>query len=64
KGPVAERSRAHFALSNTGSRLLKAKTVNGLLKATYDALEVHRTRLVQRNVLHRDMSVHNNLMHP
>ncbi|KAI1786564.1 hypothetical protein LXA43DRAFT_1064488 [Ganoderma leucocontextum] len=64
KGPAAERSRVRFVLLDTGSEFLKAKTLNDLLKATYDALEVHRTKLVQRNVLHRDMSLYNMLMYP
>ncbi len=39
KGRAAERTRLRFAFLDSGSRLLKAKTVNDLLKATYDALE-------------------------
>ena len=38
-GPSDGRTRVRFAFSDSGSRLLKAKTVNDLLKATYDALE-------------------------
>ncbi|KAI1791249.1 hypothetical protein LXA43DRAFT_1061457 [Ganoderma leucocontextum] len=64
KGAGTERSRERFAFLDTGSRLLKAKTLNDLLKAIYDALEVHRTQLLQRKVLHRDMSIYNILMYP
>ena len=39
KGLAAERTRVRFAFLDTGSRLLKAKTLHDLLKATFDALE-------------------------
>ncbi|KAM5538146.1 hypothetical protein V8D89_008189 [Ganoderma adspersum] len=64
KGLAAERSRVRFVLLDSGSEFETAETVNDLLKAVYDALEVHRTKLVQRNVLHRDMSLYNVLMYP
>ncbi|KAI1792812.1 hypothetical protein LXA43DRAFT_1005225 [Ganoderma leucocontextum] len=63
-GDVYLRSRERFSLLDTGSRLLKAESVNDLLKAVFDALEVHRTQLVTRNILHRDMSIYNILMYP
>ncbi|TBU23612.1 hypothetical protein BD311DRAFT_673589 [Dichomitus squalens] len=64
KGEDTERTKERFALLDSGCRLLDAKTVNELLEAVYDALEVHRTVLLERKVLHRDMSLYNILMYP
>ncbi|TBU21294.1 hypothetical protein BD311DRAFT_812433 [Dichomitus squalens] len=64
RGEETERTKERFALLDSGCRLLDAKTVNELLEAVYDALEVHRTVLLEREVLHRDMSLYNILMYP
>ncbi|EJF56100.1 hypothetical protein DICSQDRAFT_175207 [Dichomitus squalens LYAD-421 SS1] len=64
RGEETERTKERFALLDSGCRLLDAKTVNELLEAVYDALEVHRTVLLERKVLHRDMSLYNILMYP
>ncbi|KAI0752692.1 hypothetical protein C8Q80DRAFT_1147700 [Daedaleopsis nitida] len=58
------RIKTRLALHDYGERLLKATSLNDLLEAVYDALEVHRTLLRQRRVLHRDMSIYNILMYP
>ncbi|KAI0079477.1 hypothetical protein K474DRAFT_1659067 [Panus rudis PR-1116 ss-1] len=42
----------------------KAKSLLDLLKATYDVLEVHRFLVLNRGVLHRDISINNVLMYP
>ncbi|EJF56487.1 hypothetical protein DICSQDRAFT_174870 [Dichomitus squalens LYAD-421 SS1] len=63
-GEETKRTKERFALLDSGSRLLDARTVNDLLEAVYDALEVHRTVLLERKVLHRDMSLYNILMYP
>ncbi|TBU37194.1 hypothetical protein BD309DRAFT_1023770, partial [Dichomitus squalens] len=64
RGEETVRTKERFALLDSGSCLLYAKTVNDLLEAVYDALEVHRTVLLERKVLHRDMSLYNFLMYP
>ncbi|TBU52506.1 hypothetical protein BD310DRAFT_228708 [Dichomitus squalens] len=64
RGEETVRTKERFALFDSGSCLLDAKTVNDLLEAVYDALEVHRTVLLERKVLHRDMSLYNFLMYP
>ncbi|KAI1787263.1 hypothetical protein LXA43DRAFT_716444 [Ganoderma leucocontextum] len=58
------RTRVRMSLWDSGESLLAARTVNNLLKAVYDALEVHRMLYCERNVLHRDMSISNILMYP
>ncbi|KAI0780118.1 hypothetical protein C8Q74DRAFT_1330518, partial [Fomes fomentarius] len=66
-GSTAEemlRTRYRLALYDFGHRLSEAKSVNDLLMAIYDTLEVHRTLLTKRKVLHRDMSFFNILMYP
>ncbi|KAJ8483022.1 hypothetical protein ONZ51_g4988 [Trametes cubensis] len=47
-----------------GMALTYAKSVNDLLKAVYDVLEVHRTVAAKRQILHRDVSLLNILMYP
>ncbi|KAF7796481.1 hypothetical protein EIP86_007658 [Pleurotus ostreatoroseus] len=59
---VHERSR--MVLASTGAKLVKAKTVKDLLMAVYDILEAHRSLVVSRDILHRDMSYNNILMYP
>ncbi|RDX52545.1 hypothetical protein OH76DRAFT_1377341 [Lentinus brumalis] len=58
------RRKVRLALLDDGENLVEAKSVNDLLKAFYDVLEVHRTVYSERRVLHRDMSMHNILMYP
>ncbi|KAI0772771.1 hypothetical protein BD413DRAFT_492299 [Trametes elegans] len=53
-----------MVLADLGDSLLLAKTVNDLLMAVYDTLEVHRTVARRMKVLHRDMSIANILMYP
>uniref|UniRef100_A0A5K1K754 Probable 3-oxoacyl-[acyl-carrier-protein] reductase oxidoreductase (EC) n=1 Tax=Ganoderma boninense TaxID=34458 RepID=A0A5K1K754_9APHY len=64
KGEEEERTRERWVLLDTGFRFLKARTVQDLLMAVYDTLEVHRSQLLLRSVLHRDMSSYNILMYP
>ncbi|PIL29004.1 hypothetical protein GSI_09051 [Ganoderma sinense ZZ0214-1] len=64
KGEEEKRTRERWVLLDTGLRFLKARTVQDLLMAVYDTLEVHRSQLHLRNVLHRDMSSYNILMYP
>ncbi|OSD01122.1 hypothetical protein PYCCODRAFT_1436625 [Trametes coccinea BRFM310] len=58
------RRKQRMVLPDLGHDLTLAKSVNDLLMAIYDALEVHRTLAHGRNVLHRDMSIFNVLMYP
>ncbi|KAI0719842.1 hypothetical protein C8T65DRAFT_802417 [Cerioporus squamosus] len=58
------RRKVRLAFLDDGERLRAAKSVNDLLKACYDILEVHRTVYRERSVLHRDMSMYNILMYP
>ncbi|RDX55667.1 hypothetical protein OH76DRAFT_1313290, partial [Lentinus brumalis] len=58
------RVKLRLVLYDYGADLQKAQSVNDLLKAIYDVLEVHRTIYIQRRVLHRDMSANNILMYP
>ncbi|KAI8989167.1 hypothetical protein BD414DRAFT_415083 [Trametes punicea] len=60
----APMSKRRIVLADVGESLLRAKTVNDLLMAVYDALEVHRTLALRAKVLHRDMSLGNVLMYP
>ncbi|KAJ8481082.1 hypothetical protein ONZ51_g6251 [Trametes cubensis] len=53
-----------LVFADVGIRLEHAKSVNDLLMAMYDVLEVHRTVAARRHVLHRDMSLANILMYP
>ncbi|KAI0827443.1 hypothetical protein BC628DRAFT_1418535 [Trametes gibbosa] len=53
-----------MVLADVGADMLKAESVNDLLMAVYDALEVHRTLANRAKVLHRDMSINNVLMYP
>ncbi|KAI0752673.1 hypothetical protein C8Q80DRAFT_1267189 [Daedaleopsis nitida] len=59
-----KRIRQRILMPDYGVRLLEAKSVNDLLKAVYDVLEVHRMLVLERKVLHRDMSINNILMYP
>ncbi|KAI0657461.1 hypothetical protein C8Q70DRAFT_267842 [Cubamyces menziesii] len=47
-----------------GFGLLSASSVNELLMAVYDALEVHRTLARKHGVVHRDLSIFNIMMFP
>ncbi|KAI0657468.1 hypothetical protein C8Q70DRAFT_268210 [Cubamyces menziesii] len=53
-----------LVFADYGVGLEHAKSVNDLLMAIYDILEVHRTVAARRHVLHRDMSLANILMYP
>ncbi|KAH9903430.1 hypothetical protein C8Q73DRAFT_52191 [Cubamyces lactineus] len=58
------RKKVRIVLADVGFDLFYAKSVNDLLMAIYDALEVHRTLAGKRRVLHRDMSIFNIMMYP
>ncbi|KAI0372441.1 hypothetical protein BV20DRAFT_71775 [Pilatotrama ljubarskyi] len=58
------RVKHRMVLADIGESLLHAKSVNDLLMAIYDALEVHRVLASRAKVLHRDMSLNNILMYP
>ncbi|KAI0325522.1 hypothetical protein GY45DRAFT_1330204 [Cubamyces sp. BRFM 1775] len=58
------RKKIRIVLADIGFDLFYAKSVNDLLMAIYDALEVHRTMASKRHILHRDMSIFNILMYP
>ncbi|KAI0719835.1 hypothetical protein C8T65DRAFT_568580, partial [Cerioporus squamosus] len=58
------RRKVRLAFLDDGESLREARSVNDLLKAFYDVLEVHRTIYLKRHVLHRDMSMYNILMYP
>ncbi|KAI9069680.1 hypothetical protein FKP32DRAFT_1640534 [Trametes sanguinea] len=65
KVPEMRARRKHrIVIPDFGYDLTLAKSVNDLLMAIYDALEVHRTLARDRSVLHRDMSMFNILMYP
>ncbi|KAI0658698.1 hypothetical protein C8Q70DRAFT_993700 [Cubamyces menziesii] len=53
-----------LVFDDSGMALTYAKSVNDLLKAVYDVLEVHRTVAAKRRILHRDVSLLNILMYP
>ncbi|KAI0807935.1 hypothetical protein C8Q74DRAFT_1230133 [Fomes fomentarius] len=57
------RTKKRLFLYDYGHELLSATSVNEFLRAIYDVLEVHRT-LLQRGILHRDMSIQNILLRP
>ncbi|KAI0657483.1 hypothetical protein C8Q70DRAFT_1001688 [Cubamyces menziesii] len=50
--------------ADIGFNLTLAESINDLLKATYDALEVHRVMAVERGCLHRDISIFNLFVSP
>ncbi|OSD01862.1 hypothetical protein PYCCODRAFT_1425574 [Trametes coccinea BRFM310] len=58
------RKKRRIVLADIGQELYLAKSVNDLLMTIYDILEVHRTLARDRQILHRDMSIYNILMHP
>ncbi|KAI0325361.1 hypothetical protein GY45DRAFT_1312281 [Cubamyces sp. BRFM 1775] len=60
------RFKYRIVFADIGHDLTIAKSVNDLLKAVYDALEVHRTLAHTRKalVLHRDVNLSNILMDP
>ncbi|CDO68436.1 hypothetical protein BN946_scf184707.g17 [Trametes cinnabarina] len=58
------RKKRRIVLADSGEELTFAKSVNDLLMAVYNALEVHRTLAHDRQILHRDMSLFNVLMYP
>ncbi|KAI0356959.1 Aldo/keto reductase [Trametes cingulata] len=53
-----------MVLADMGESLLLARSVNDLLMAIFDSLEVHRTLASHARILHRDMSLSNILMYP
>ncbi|KAH9903419.1 hypothetical protein C8Q73DRAFT_51940 [Cubamyces lactineus] len=57
-------TKRRLVFADYGVGLENAKSVNDLLMAIYDILEVHRTVAARRHVLHRDMSLANILMYP
>ncbi|KAI0076434.1 hypothetical protein K474DRAFT_1662954 [Panus rudis PR-1116 ss-1] len=61
---VRHRTKKRVVMLSTGEKLYQAKSVKDLLMAIYDAVEVHRTMVIQRRVLHRDVSIHNMMMYP
>ncbi|KAH9903438.1 hypothetical protein C8Q73DRAFT_751369 [Cubamyces lactineus] len=58
------RTKQRLVFGDFGVDLEYAESVNDLLMAVYDVLEVHRTVASKRKVLHRDMSLFNILMYP
>ncbi|KAH9903403.1 hypothetical protein C8Q73DRAFT_635278 [Cubamyces lactineus] len=58
------RTKQRIVFGDFGVDLEYAKTVNDLLMAVYDVLEIHRTVASRREVLHRDMSIFNIMMYP
>ncbi|OSC98775.1 hypothetical protein PYCCODRAFT_1427583 [Trametes coccinea BRFM310] len=64
KNGTLTRKKRRVVLADTGEDLTLAKSVNDLLMAVYDMLEVHRTLARRRQILHRDMSLFNVLMYP
>ncbi|KAI0772796.1 hypothetical protein BD413DRAFT_34275 [Trametes elegans] len=58
------RRKRRITLADSGAKLEWAASVNDILMAVYDALEVHRTLVRKRAILHRDMSSYNILMYP
>ncbi|KAI0075775.1 hypothetical protein K474DRAFT_1773051 [Panus rudis PR-1116 ss-1] len=61
---VLHRVKKQVAMGSTGEEFSEAKSVKDLLMAVYDAVEVHRTLVNERHVLHRDISFHNVMMYP
>ncbi|KAI9064958.1 hypothetical protein FKP32DRAFT_1675185 [Trametes sanguinea] len=64
KDGTLTRKKRRLILADIGQDLTLAESVNDLLMAIYDTLEVHRTLARNRQVLHRDMSLFNILMYP
>ncbi|KAI0324374.1 hypothetical protein GY45DRAFT_1331624 [Cubamyces sp. BRFM 1775] len=58
------KAKHRIVFEGSGHDLTIAQSVNDLLKAVYDTLEVHRTLTSVRRVLHRDMNIFNLLMYP
>ncbi|OSD01864.1 hypothetical protein PYCCODRAFT_1468165 [Trametes coccinea BRFM310] len=58
------KKKRRMVLADIGQELYLAKSVNDLLMAIYDTLEVHRTLARDCQILHRDMSIYNILMYP
>ncbi|KAI0079460.1 hypothetical protein K474DRAFT_621412 [Panus rudis PR-1116 ss-1] len=61
---LAGRTLDRLEMRSRGLPLQKARSLLDLLKAAYDALEVHRFLVLERSVLHRDLSIKNILMYP
>ncbi|KAI0076428.1 hypothetical protein K474DRAFT_1644918 [Panus rudis PR-1116 ss-1] len=61
---VRHRMKKRVVMVSAGEKLNKAESVKDLLMAVYDLVEVHRTMVIQRRVLHRDVSMHNVMMYP
>ncbi|KAI0079447.1 hypothetical protein K474DRAFT_1659020 [Panus rudis PR-1116 ss-1] len=61
---VRHRTKKRIVMGSHGKKLSQAQSVKDLLMAIYDIVEVHRTLVNQRRVLHRDISFHNVLMYP
>ncbi|KAI9060891.1 hypothetical protein FKP32DRAFT_1655441 [Trametes sanguinea] len=64
KDGTLTRKKRRIVLADVGQDLTAAESVNDLLMAIYDTLEVHRTVARKRDILHRDMSLFNILMYP
>ncbi|OSC96681.1 hypothetical protein PYCCODRAFT_1420738 [Trametes coccinea BRFM310] len=64
KNVILTRKKHRIVLAEVGRDLTLADTVNDLLMAIYDTLEVHRMLARDRQILQRDMSVYNILMYP
>ncbi|KAI0772799.1 hypothetical protein BD413DRAFT_34303 [Trametes elegans] len=58
------KTKRRLVLVDMGYKLECAKSINDLLMTAYDVLEVHRTLVRERSILHRDMSLFNILMYP
>ncbi|CAL1717125.1 unnamed protein product [Somion occarium] len=61
---VVHCTKKRLVMGSRGSQFHLAKTVKDVLKATYDAIEVHRALFKRRRFLHRDLSMPNVLMYP
>ncbi|KAI0079464.1 hypothetical protein K474DRAFT_621541 [Panus rudis PR-1116 ss-1] len=61
---LAGRTLDRLEMRSRGLPFQKARSLLDLLKAAYDALEVHRFLVLERSVLHRDLSIKNILMYP
>ncbi|KAL7281861.1 hypothetical protein ACG7TL_003326 [Trametes sanguinea] len=64
KDGTLTRKKRRIVLADVGQDLTLAESVNDLLMAIYDTLEVHRTLARDRQILHRDLSLYNILMYP
>ncbi|KAL0952354.1 hypothetical protein HGRIS_006634 [Hohenbuehelia grisea] len=58
------RIKTRLVMGSTGDPLAKCRTILEFLKVMYDILEAHRWAVATRNILHRDISWANILVHP